>query len=166
ASPLGEHKEVPQIAWMVERDDGEFVHVPATQREAPEVMRGYAMVTMLESELANEALEDLPGSSVATNGTYAAELLLDPDHLAELHKIFGGKIYLAGVPRRGRLLVGGVGAGIDGMRAFVENVKREHDAAPEADRISRVTLLVRDGAPTAIVGEMQLIALAHATATR
>ena len=40
-------------------------------------MRGYALVAMLDDELSNEALEDLPGVNVATNGVYAAELLLD-----------------------------------------------------------------------------------------
>ena len=129
ASPLGEHTLIPQVAWMVERD-GAFVHVLASEAEDRETMQGYALVTMLDSELSNEALEDLPGVNVATNGVYAAELLLDHDHLAELHKILGGKIYLAGAPRRGRLLVGGVGAGVDGMRAFVAHVRREHDAAP------------------------------------
>jgi len=165
ASPLGEHELIPQVAWMVERD-GVFVHVPASEREDRETMRGYALVTMLGSELSNEALEHLPGLNVATNGVYAAELLLDHDHLAELHKILGSKVYLAGAPRRGRLLVGGVGAGIEGMRTFVAYVQREHDEAPVADRISPVALLVRDGAPTAVVGELQLAALAHATTKR
>lgn len=163
ASPLGEHEQIPQVAWMVERD-GVFVHVPASEREERDVMRGYALMTMLDGELSNEALEHLPGMNVATNGDYAAELLLDPDHLAELHKIFGGKIYLAGVPRRGRLLVGGVGAGVEGMRAFVAQVRREYDETAVAERISPVALLVRDGAPTAVIGELQLAALAHATA--
>ncbi len=162
SSPLGEHELIPQVAWMVERD-GAFVHVLASETEDRDTMRRYALVTMLDAELSNEALEQLPGSNVATNGEYAAELLLDHDHLAELHRILGGKIYLAGAPRRGRLLVGGVGAGIEGMRAFVAQVRREHEAAPVADRISPVTLLVRDGAPTAVVGELQLQALAHAT---
>lgn len=165
ASPLGEHQLIPQVAWMVERD-GVFVHVLAIDAEDRETMQGYALVAMLDSELANEALEQLPGVNVATNGEYAAELLLDHDHLAELHKILGGKMYLAGAPRRGRLLVGGVGAGVDGMRAFVAHVRREHDDAPVADRISPVTLLVREGAPTAVVGELQLAALAHATTKR
>lgn len=162
-SPLGEHEQIPQVAWMVE-EDGVFVHVPAAEREERDVMRGYALVTMLDGELSNEVLEQLAGVNVATNGAYAAELLLDPDHLAELHKILGGRIYLAGVPRRGRFLAGGIGAGVEGMRAFVANVRREHDATAVAERISPVTLLVRDGAPTAVVGEMQLAALAHATA--
>lgn len=165
ASPLGEHDLIPQVAWMVERD-GVFVHVRASEAEDRETMQGYALVTMLDSELSNEALDQLPGINVATNGDYAAELLLDHDHLAELHKILGGKIYLAGVPRRGRLLVGGVGAGVEGMRAFVAHVRREHDEAPLADRISPVALLVRDGAPTAVVGDLQLAALAHATTKR
>ena len=165
ASPLGEHELIPQVAWMRERD-GVFVHVRASEAEEPETMRGYALVTMLDGELSNEALEQLPGVTVATNGTYAAELLLDPDHLAELHKILGSKIYLAGAPRRGRLLVGGVGAGIEGMRSFVAHVRREHDEALVAERISPITLLVRDGAPTAVVGELQLAALAHATIKR
>jgi len=162
ASPLGEHALLPQVAWMIERD-GAFVHVAATDPEPRDAMRGYAMLTMLDGELANEAIDDLPGSSVATNGTYAPELLLDPDHLAELHTIFGGKIYLAGAPRRGRLLVGGIGAGVDGMRAFVARVRREHDDAPLAERISPVAMLIRDGAPTAVIGELQLAALAMAT---
>ena len=161
-SPLREHEHIPQVAWMVERD-GVFVHVPASEREERDVMRGHALVTMLDGELSNEALEDLPGVNIATNGAYAAELLLDPDHLAELHRILGGKVYLAGAPRRGRFLVGGVGAGVDGMRAFVARVRREHDEAPLSQRISPVTLLVRDGAPTAVVGELQLAALAQAT---
>jgi hypothetical protein len=164
-SPLGEHELIPQVAWMIERE-GVFVHVPASEREERETMRGYALVTMLDSELSNEALEHLPGVNIATNGVYAAELLLDRDHLAELHRILGGKVYLAGAPRRGRFLVGGVGAGIDGMRAFVAHVRREHDEAPIAERISPVALLVRDGAPTAVVGELQLAALAHATIKR
>lgn len=161
-SPLGEHEQIPQVAWMVERD-GVFVHVSVAEREEREVMRGYALVTMLDHELSNEALEQLPGVNVATNGTYAAELLLDPDHLARLHEILGGKIYLAGVPRRTRLLVGGIGAGVDGMRAFVDRVRREHADSSVADRISPVTLLVRHGVPTAAIGELQLAALAHAT---
>lgn len=165
ASPLGEHELVPQVAWMVERD-GAFVHVPASERSALDEMRGYALVTMLEGELENEALDQLPGVNVATNGAYAAELLLDPDHLGALHKILGGRIYLAGVPRRGRLLVGGVGAGVEGMRAFVAHVRREHDDAALADRISPVALLVRDAVPTAIVGELQLAALARSAAGR
>ena len=121
-------------------------------------------MTMLDGELANELLEHLPGVNVATNGAYAAELLLDPDHLAELHKILGGRLYLAGVPRRGRFLAGGVRAGVEGMRAFVANVRREHDETAIADRISPVTFLVRDGAPTVVVGELQLAALAQAIA--
>ena len=163
ASPLGEEKLLPQVAWMVE-EDGELVHVLAGHGEERDVMRGHAMITMLDGELANEVLEQLPGVNVATTGTYAAELLLDPDHLAELHRIFGGKVYLAGVPRRGRFLAGGVGAGIEGMRAFVAHVRREHDEAPEAARISPVAVLVRDGAPTSVIGTLQLAALAHATA--
>ncbi len=164
-SPLDEHERIPQVAWMVERD-GVFVHVPASQRGELELMRGLALVTMLDGELSNEALEQLPGVSFATNGAYAAELMLDHDHLTALHHILGGKLYLAGVPRRGRLLVGGIGAGIDGMRAFVDHVRREHDDAPEAERISPVAMLVRDGAPTAVVGELQLGALAAATVRR
>jgi hypothetical protein len=38
--------------------------------------------------------------------------------------------------------------------------------APAADRISPVTLLVRDAAPTAVVGELQLAALAQSAAER
>ena len=161
-SPLGEHELIPQVAWMVERD-GTFVHVPATEKANLEEMRGVALITMLDGSLSNEALDQLPGVNIATNGTYAAELLLDHDHLTALHRILGGKIYLAAAPRRGRFLVGGIGAGVDGMRAFVAHVRREHDEAPAADRISPVTLLVRDAAPTAVVGELQLAALAQAT---
>jgi hypothetical protein len=161
-SPLGEHALIPQVAWMVERD-GEYVHVSALVHEPLETLRGSALVTMLDGELSNETLDHLAGVNLATSGAYASELLLDHDHLAELHKILRGKVYLAGAPCRGRLLVGGVGAGVEGMRAFVAHVRSEHDAAAVATRISPVTLLVRDGAPTAVVGELQLAALAHAT---
>ncbi len=161
-SPLGEHELIPHVAWMVERE-GVFVHVPASERADLEEMRGSAMVTMLDGELTNEALEHLPGVNLATSGTYAAELLLDDDHLTALHEILKAKVFLAAAPHRGRLLVGGVGGGIDGMRAFVDHVRREHDAAPTADRISPVTLLVRDGAPKAVIGELQLTALAQAS---
>jgi hypothetical protein len=164
-SPLGEHTLIPQVAWMVERE-GAFVHVPDTERDQIEIMRGSAELTKLEGELSNEALDDLPGVNLATNGEYAAELLLDRDHLAALHDILGVKLYLAAAPRRGRLLVGGVAGGIDGMRAFVERAEREHDEAPAADRISPVTLLVRDAAPTAVVGELQLAVLAQAAGGR
>lgn len=160
-SPLGEHKLIPQVAWMVERD-GVFEHVPAMDRPQLGEMRGYAMVTMLDNELTNEALDDLPGVNLATNGVWAAELLLDADHLAALHTILGGRIYLAAAPRRGRFLVGGVGAGIEGMRAFVAHVRAEHDAAPVDERVSPVTLLIRDATPTAVVGELQIAALAQA----
>jgi hypothetical protein len=159
-SPLGEHELIPEVAWMIERD-GAFMHVPASERANLEEMRGYAMVTMLDETLSNESLDDLPGVNLATNGTYAAELLLDSDHLAALHKILGGRVYLAAAPRRGRFLVGGFGAGIEGMRAFVAYAQREHDEAPVPDRISPITLLVRDGVPTAVVGELQLAALAQ-----
>src|SRR4051812_26303461 len=74
-SPLGEHELIPEVAWMIETDGG-FVHVPASQRSDLEAMRGYAMVTMLDEELTNESLDQLPGVNLATNGTYAAELLL------------------------------------------------------------------------------------------
>jgi len=161
-SPLGEHELIPQVAWMVERD-GSFVHVPDSERSQLELMRGSAELTKLDGELSNESLDDLPGVNIATNGEYAAELFLDRDHLAAVHEILGFRVYLAAAPRRGRFLIGGVGAGIDGMRAFVEHVRREHDAAAPADRISPVTLLVRDAAPTAVVGELQLAALARAT---
>ncbi len=161
ASPLGEHELIPLVVWMVERD-GNFVNVPASERSELDEMRGSAMVTMLDGELANEVLEQSPGVHLATRGDCAAELLLDRDHLAELHKIFGAKVYLAGAPHRGWLLVGGVGSGIEGTRMFVQHVRSEHDAAAVADRISPVTLLVRDGAPTAVVGELQLLALAQA----
>jgi hypothetical protein len=164
-SPLGEHLLIPQVAWMVERD-GTFVHVPDSERGQLEVMRGSAELTKLDGELSNETLDDLPGLNVATNGEYAAELLLDRDHLAALHDILGFKLYLAAAPRRGRLLIGGVGGGIDGMRSFVDHVQREHDAAPAADRISPVTLLVRDATPTAVVGELQLAVLAQAAVER
>jgi hypothetical protein len=161
-SPLGEHEWIPQIAWMVERD-GTFVHVPESERAQLDIMRGSAELTKLDASLENESLDQLPGINIATNGEYAAELLFDRDHLAAVHDILGFKVYLAAAPRRGRLLIGGVAGGIDGMRAFVEHVRREHDAAPVADRISPVTLLVRDAAPTAVVGELQLAALAQAT---
>ena len=161
-SPLGEHELIPEVAWMVE-EDGDFVHVPASEGADLEVMRGLAQVTMLDGELANEALEELPGTTIATNGAYAAELFLDPDHLAALHEMLGSRVYLAGAPRRGRFLVGGVGAGMEGMRAFVACVRREHDEAPLEQRISPIAILVRDGAPTAVVGELQLGALARAT---
>lgn len=160
-SPLGEHELVPQVAWMVEQDTG-FVHAPASAASDLEAMRGSAIETMLDGELASEPLEHLPGVNFATNGTYAAELLLDHDHLVAIHDILGAAGYLAAAPRRGRLLVGGVGGGIDGMKRFVDHVKHEHDAAPREDRISPVTLFVRDGAPTAVIGELQLIALAQA----
>ena len=160
-SPLGEHELIPQVAWMVERE-GTFVHVPASEQAQLEIMRGSAELTKLDGELSNEALDHLPGVNIATTGTYAAELFLDGDHLAALHDILGVKIYLAGAPRRGRFLIGGVAGGLDGMRAFVDHVRREYDAAPPADRISPVALLVRDAAPTAVVGELQLAALAHA----
>ena len=164
-SPLGEHELIPQVAWMVERD-GELVHVPASQRGELDEIRGYALVTMLDGELANESLDQLPGVYVATNGKYAAELLLDRDHLAALHNILGGRVYFAATPRRGRLLVGGVGGGIDGVRAFLALVRREHDEAPVSDRISPITLLVRDATPTAVVGELQLAALAYSASAR
>lgn len=164
-SPLGEHALIPQVAWMVERD-GAYAHVSATAHEPIETMRGSALVVMLDGELVNETLDQLPGVNLATTGAYASELLLDRDHLGELHKILRSKVYLAGVPHRGRLLVGGVGAGIEGMRAFVQHVRREHDEAAAAMRVSPVSLLVRDGAPTAVVGELQLAALAHAAASR
>lgn len=163
--PLGEHELIPRVAWMVERD-GAFQHVPASQRADLEEMRGYAIVTMLDGELSNESLDQLPGVNLATTGTYAAELLLDRDHLAALHTILRGRVYLAAAPRRGRFLVGGVGAGIEGMRGFVAHVRREHDEAPAADRISPVTLLVRDARPTAVVGELQLAALARSASAR
>jgi hypothetical protein len=162
-SPLGEHELIPQVAWMVERG-GTFVHVPASERGDLDAMRGSAIETMLDEELENEALEQLPGINFATNGPYAAELILDTDHLDEIHNLLGGKVYLAGVPRRGRFLVGGVGGGIEGMRTFVAFVQSEHDDAPAADRISPVAMLVRDGAPQAVVGELQLLALEAAAA--
>jgi hypothetical protein len=160
-SPLGEHELIPQVAWMVELE-GRFVHVPEAERGQLEVMRGYAELTRLDSTLANETIDDLPGINLATHGEYAAELFLDRDHLAAVHEILGAKAYLAAAPRRGRFLIGGVGAGLDGMRAFTDRVRREHDAAPAEERISPVTMLVRDAAPTAIVGELQLAALAQA----
>ena len=160
-SPLGEHELIPQVAWMVERD-GVFVHVPDSERAELELMRGSAILTKLDGDLSNETLDELPGINIATNGAYAAELFLDGDHLAAVHQILGHKVYLAAAPRRGRFLIGGVGAGLAGMRMFVDHVRREHDAAPVADRISPVTLLVRDAAPAAVVGELQLAALAPA----
>lgn len=160
-SPLGEHELVPQVAWMVEHD-GEFVHVAAADAPALEVMRGSAERTKLDGTLTNETLDDLPGVNLVTHGAYAAELFLDRDHLAALHDILAAKIYLAAAPRRGRFLVGGIRGGIAGMRSFLDRVRREHDDAPPLDRISPVTLLVRDAAPTAVVGDLQLAALAHA----
>jgi len=164
-SPLGEHELIPQVAWMVERN-GTFVHVADSERAHLDLMRGSAELTKLGGTLTNELLDQLPGSNVATNGEYAAELFLDRDHLAAVHEILGAKVYLAAAPRRGRFLIGGVRAGIDGMRTFVVHVRSEHDAAPAADRISPVALLVRDAAPTAVVGELQLAALAHAVGER
>lgn len=161
ASPLGEHELVQDVAWMVERD-GAFVHVPAAARAELEMMRGSAILTMLDGGLVHEALDHLPGRTFAATGTYAAELLLDRDHLDAMHAILEAKVFLAAAPHRGRLLLGGVRGGMEGMSKFVEHVRREHDAAPVADRISPVTLLVRAGAARAVVGEMQLTALEHA----
>lgn len=165
SSPLGEHELIPQVAWMVERD-GTFVHVADAERADLELMRGSAELTKLDGTLANETLDDLPGVNIATHGAYAAEIFLDRDHLAAIHEILDVKVYLAAAPRRGCFLLGGVGAGLDGMRAFVDHVRREHDAAPAPERISPVTLLVRDAAPTAVVGELQLVALAQAAAAK
>ena len=164
-SPLGEHELIPQVAWMIERD-GAFVHVADTERSQLEVMRGYAELTKLDGELANESLDDLPGVNLAVNGLYAAEIFIDRDHLATIHDILGRKAYLAAAPRRGRFLLGGMGAGIEGLRTFLDRVRREHDAASVTDRISPVTLLVRDAAPRAALGELHLAALAHAAAER
>jgi hypothetical protein len=164
-SPGGEHELIPQVAWLVERD-GAFVHVLTAEREPLEVMRGSAILTMLDGELSNEVLDHVPRAIFATSGAYAAELLLDGDHLAQLHEILGASAYLAAAPHRGRFLFGGVHGGLEAMRGFVAHVQHEHDAAPAADRISTVALLVRDGAPTAVVGELQLAALAQAVAPR
>lgn len=161
AGPLGEHELIPQVAWMIDRD-GTFVHVADAERGQLEVMRGYAELTKLDGELANETLDDLPGVNLAINGLYAAEILIDRDHLAAIHETLGLKAFLAAAPRRGRFLLGGMGAGIEGMRAFLDRVRREHDAAPVSDRISPVTLLVRDAAPRAALGELHLAAIAHA----
>ena len=160
-SPLGEHEQLPHVLWL-EEVVGAFVHVPASERGKLEQLRGLAQITMLDGELSNETLDVIPGINLATNGTYATELLLDRDHLSALHEMLASKLYLAGAPRRGRLLVGGVRGGVDGMRAFVAAVKREHDDAPVEARISPVAMLVRDGAPTAVVGELQLGVLAQA----
>lgn len=164
-SPLGEHELIPQVAWMIERD-GVFVHVADAERAQLEVMRGYAELTKLDGELATETLDDAPGVNLAIHGLYAAEILIDRDHLATIHDILGLKAYLAAAPRRGRFLLGGMAAGIEGMRAFVDRVRREHDAASVTDRISPVTLLVRDAAPRAALGELHLAALAQAAAER
>jgi len=164
-SPPGEHGPIPEVAWMVEVD-GAFVHVPAAERAELEAMRGSAIETVLDGELTSEVLEDVPGDTFATTGAYAAELLLDGDHLAEIHGILDARVYLAAAPYRGRFLFGGVRGGVDAMRAFVAHARREHDAAAPLDRISPVTLLVRDGAPQAVIGELQLVALAQATAGR
>ena len=158
-SPLGEHELIPEVAWMVERD-GVFVHVPASERAELELMRGSSMLTMLDGELTNEVLQELPGACFATTGTYAAELLVDADHLTQLHEILGAAAYLAAAPHRGRFLFGGVRGGLPAMRAFIALVRSEHDAAAPTARISPVALLVRDGAATAVVGELQLAALA------
>lgn len=164
-SPLGEHELIPQVAWLVERD-GTFVNVDDSERDQLPMMRGSAELTKLDGTLTNESLDELPGYNLATNGEYAAELLLDHDHLAALHDILGCKAYLAATPRRGRLLIGGVGAGVDGMRTFVDLAQREHEEAPPADRISPVALLVRDAAPTAVVGELQLAVIAQTPTER
>jgi hypothetical protein len=164
-SPLGEHALIPEVVWLVEDDDGKLAHVPSSQRAELPIMRGLAQLAMLDGTLTNEALEHLPGSNVASNGTYAAELLLDHDHLTALHQMFGGKAYLVGVPRRERLLVGGVGGGIEGLRSFVACVRREHDDALPALRISPIAMLVVEGAPTSVMGELQLATIA-ATTTR
>jgi len=165
ASPLGEHELVPEIAWMVERD-GAWVHVMEADEYELEEMQGSAIEVMLDEPLDNEALEQLPGFNAASNGPYAAELLLDHDHLAALHDMLKMQGYFAAAPRRGRFLIGGVGGGVEGTRMFVEYVRQQHDAAPAADRISPVTLFIRDGAPTAVIGELQLIALAQAAGER
>jgi len=115
---------------------------------------------MLDGDLTNEVVAQAPGV-FATTGTYAAEILLDRDHLTRLHAILGANAYLAAAPRRGQFLFGGVRGGLAGMRGFVDHVQREHDAAPAADRISPVALLVREGVPTAVVGALQLVALAQ-----
>ena len=93
-SPLGEHELIPEVAWMVERD-GVFVHVPASERAELELMRGSSMLTMLDGELTNEVLQELPGACFATTGTYAAELLVDADHLTQL--ILGDGVGRAGI---------------------------------------------------------------------
>lgn len=159
-SPLGEHELIPQVAWIAERD-GVRAHVMTSDADL-ELIRASAELAKLDGELANETLDDLPGFAVATTGEFAAELLLDRDHLAALHEILRSKVYLAAAPRRGRLVVGGVGGGIEGMRAFVDHIRREHDAAAVENRVSPVALLVRDAAPTAVVAELQLAALERA----
>lgn len=161
ASPLGEHALIPEVAWMVERD-GVFVHLPASARAELDDIRGLAIETTLDDELTNEPLEHLPGVNFATTGAHAAELLIDRDHLAAIHDTLKGAGYFVGVPRRGRCLVGGIGAGVDGTRRFVEYVRQEYEAAPPSDRISPVTLFVRDGEPRSAIGELQLAALAQA----
>src|SRR5687767_1157797 len=83
-SPLGVHALIPQVAWMAERD-GTFVHVADSERAQLDVMRGSAELTKLDGTLSNESLDDLAGVNVATNGEYAAELVLDRDHLAAVH---------------------------------------------------------------------------------
>ena len=48
-SPLGEHELIPHVAWMVEQD-GEFVHVPSSDRGELDLMRGLSQITMLDGE--------------------------------------------------------------------------------------------------------------------
>ena len=125
-SPLGEHELIPQVAWMVERD-GTFVHVSDSERAQLDLMRGSAELTKLEGELSNESLDALPGINLATNGEYAAELLLSMMTGLDFDRQHFGVPHRASAKARGRW----AGFAVDAfLRAFAPATPDHESPAP------------------------------------
>ena len=136
--------EAPVIAWT-HGDDyiGRDADLDAVRAEA----QGY--VDTLDADY--EALDE---HVIAYN---QCELLLHPEFRATMQG--GLPILLIGAPRRGRLLVGGIGGGLASMEAFVAQVSREYEAAPPAARVSGLALGVSDGVVTCVLDHYGLHAV-------
>lgn len=90
---------------------------------------------------------DAPGGNlIVVNGHYyAAEKILDPDFLRAQARRLGAEVLLAGVPRRGMLLLrNGIGDAATSI-AFTRIVRGQYDEAAPQERIATGVFLIVDG---------------------
>ncbi len=154
AERLGDH-DLPVLALVVD--------LPTATKTIPRDTAPAEVERLRAEALENNRRLPVEVQRVDTGGApilvvlghyYAAERLVDPAFVAELAQRVGASLLLAGVPKKGVLMVQDAAVEPERVAAFTNAVRGQYDRAQPTERLSpEVLLLQADGA---IVGLSRL----------